>query len=173
MSIFFYLGIIGNAIQFLQISTKLREPRKGMFMAEAMDEGEASKIKRKTARPFSSHQNSGRLKMRLKSEPMKSYVKELCIIWWSVSISKVEFKATAKHMLEVSKKLQDKEFFSCLIEITKTKNAVANDVVSHNRCCANARFRICPPQEKDDSISHTLSEGEVVSFGQTQLKDPD
>ena len=81
MSIFFYLGIIGNAIQFLQISTKLREPRKGMFMAEAMDEGEASKIKRKTARPFSSHQNSGRLKMRLKSEPMKPYVKELCIIW--------------------------------------------------------------------------------------------
>ena len=75
-------------------------------------------------------------------------------------------------MLEVSKKLQDKGFFSCLNEITK-KKCSCQCVVSHNRCCANARFIICPPQEKDDSISHTLSEGEVVSFGQTQLKDPD
>ena len=36
-------------------------------------------------------------------------------------------------MLEVSRKLQDKEFFRRLNEITKTENAVANDVVYHNR----------------------------------------
>ena len=40
----FYSGIFGNAIQILQISTKLKEPRKGMLITEAMDEGEASKI---------------------------------------------------------------------------------------------------------------------------------
>ena len=37
----FYSGIFGNVIQILQISTKLKEPRKGMLITEAMDEGEA------------------------------------------------------------------------------------------------------------------------------------
>ena len=44
MVIFFYSGIFGNVIQILQISIKLKEPRKGMLITEAMDEGEASKI---------------------------------------------------------------------------------------------------------------------------------
>ena len=35
------------------------------------------------------------------------------------------------------------------------------------------KSKVCPRQEKDDSISHTLSEMEVISFDQTQLKDPD
>ena len=35
------------------------------------------------------------------------------------------------------------------------------------------RSKVCPRQEKDDSISHTLSEIEVLNFVQTQLKDPD
>ena len=35
------------------------------------------------------------------------------------------------------------------------------------------RSKVRPRQEKDDSISHTLSEIEVLNFVQTQLKDPD
>ena len=73
----------------------------------------------------------------------------------------------------MSKKLEDKGFFSRLNEITKTENVVANDVVSHNRCWANTRSKVRPTQEKDDSISQTLSEIEVISFAQTKLKDPD
>ena len=76
-------------------------------------------------------------------------------------------------MLEVSKKLQDKGFFWKLNQITKTENPAANDIVYHNRCWTNARSKARPPQEKDDSISHTLSVIEVISFAQTQLKDPD
>ena len=54
-----------------------------------------------------------------------------------------------------------------------TENVVANDAVSHNRCWANERSKVLPMQEKDDSIRHNLSEIEVISFAQTQLKDPD
>ena len=65
----FYSGILGNVIQILQISSKLREPRKGMIMTEAMDEGEESKTKRKTGRPSlsSNHQTSDGLRTRWKS----------------------------------------------------------------------------------------------------------
>ena len=79
MVIFFYSGIIGNAIQILQMSNKLRESRKGMLMTEAMDEGEASKIKRKAGRPSlsSSHQTSDGLTTRSKSKP---HLNESCII---------------------------------------------------------------------------------------------
>ena len=72
------------------------------------------------------------------------------------SVSKVEFQATGKQMLEVSKKLQNKGFFRRLNKIIKKENAIANDVVYHNRYCENARSKVHPPQEKDDSISHTL-----------------
>ena len=71
------------------------------------------------------------------------------------SVSKVKFQATGKQMLEVSKKLQDKGFFRRLNKIIKTENAIANNVVYHNRYCENARSKVRPPQEKDDSISHT------------------
>ena len=131
----FYSSIIRNAIQILQMSTKLREPRKGMLMSETMDEGEASKIKRKAGRPSLSsiHQTSDGLTTRSKSKP---YLKESCIICQvpGGSVSKLESEATGKHMLEVSKKLQGKGFFRRLNEIPKTENAVANDVVHHNLC---------------------------------------
>ena len=143
-------------------------------MTETTDEGEASKIKRKAGRPSlsSSHQTSDGLTTRSNSEP---YLKEPCIISQvpGGSLSKVEVKANGEHMLEVSKKLQDKGFFWKLNQITKTENAAANDIVYHNRCWTNARSKVRPPQEKDDSISHTLSVIEVISFAQTQLKDPD
>ena len=106
-------------------------------MTEAMDEGEVSKIKRMAGRPYlsSSHQTSDGLAMRSKSEP---YLKESCIIYQvpGGSVSKVEFEATGKHMLEVSKEPQDKRFFKRLNEIIKTENAVAYNVVYHNRCWA-------------------------------------
>ena len=76
-------------------------------------------------------------------------------------------------MLEVSKKLQDKGFFRRLNEITLAEDTVANDVVYHNLYWANARSKVRPRQEKDDSISHTLSDIEVLNFVQTKLKDPD
>ena len=76
-------------------------------------------------------------------------------------------------MLEVSKKLQGKGFFRNLNEIPKTESAVTNDVVHRNCCWTNARSKVRPSQGKDDSINHTLSEIEVISFPQTQLKDPD
>ena len=65
-SFFFCLGTSGNSIQILQIWTKLKEPRKGMLMTEAMDEGKTSKVRRKTGRPSlsSSHQTSDGLTAR-------------------------------------------------------------------------------------------------------------
>ena len=89
----FYSGIIGNAIQILQISIIFREPRKGMFMTEAMDEREASKIKGKSVKPSlsSSHQTSDGLTTRSKSGP---YLKESCIICQvpGGSVSKVKLE---------------------------------------------------------------------------------
>ena len=76
-------------------------------------------------------------------------------------------------MLEVSYKIHDKGFFRSLNEITKTESEVSNDIVYLSRCWANVRSKVCPRQKKHDSISHTLSEIEVISFDQTQLKDPD
>ena len=76
-------------------------------------------------------------------------------------------------MLPVSRKLQDKGFFKRLNEITKTENAVVHDEVYYNRCWADARSKVRPPQEKDDRIRHILSEIEVISFAQTLLKDTD
>ena len=76
-------------------------------------------------------------------------------------------------MLEVSDKLEDKGFFRSLNEITKTESEVSNDIVYLTRCWANVRSKVYPRQKKHDSISHTLSEIEVISFDQTQLKDPD
>ena len=100
-----------------------------------MDEGEASIIKRKAGRLSlnSSHQTSEGLTTKSKSEP---YLKRSCIICQvpGGSVSKVEYEATGKHMLEVSKKLQNKGFFRRLNEITLAEDAVANDVVYHNRC---------------------------------------
>ena len=125
MVIFFYSGIFGNVIQILQISIKLKEPRKGMLITEAMDEGEASKIQRKVGIPSLSaiHQTSDGLTTRSKFEP---YLKGSCIICQvpGGSVRKVEFEATRKHMFEMSKKLQDKGLFFRLNEITKTENAV-------------------------------------------------
>ena len=45
---------------------KVKEPRKGMLMTEAMDEGKTSKVRRKTGRPSlsSSHQTSDGLTAR-------------------------------------------------------------------------------------------------------------
>ena len=87
--------------------------------AKAMNEGEASIIKRKAGRPLlnSSHQTSEGLTTRSKS---KSYLKGSCIICQvpGGSVSKVEFEATGEHMLEVSKKLQGKGFFRRLNETT-------------------------------------------------------
>ena len=76
-------------------------------------------------------------------------------------------------MLEVSKKLQDKGFFRRLNEITKAEDGVSKDAVYSNRCWANARSKVRLRQEKDDSISHSLSETEVINFFQTQLKESD
>ena len=76
-------------------------------------------------------------------------------------------------MLEVSKILQDKGFFRRLNEITKAEDGVSNDAVYSNRCWANARSKVRLQQERDDSISHTLSENEVINFFQTQLKESD
>ena len=139
--------------------------------AEAMDEGEALIIKRKAGRPSwnSSHQTPEGLTTRSKSEP---YLKGPCIICQvpGGSVSKIEFEATGKYMLQVLKKLQDKWFFSKLSEKTLAEDAVANNVVYHNPSWANARSKVCPRQEKDNSISHTLSEIEVMNFVQTQLK---
>ena len=54
----------------------------------------------------------------------KSYLKGFCIICQvpGGSVSKVEFEATGKHMLEVSKKLQGKGFFR-LNETTLAEDA--------------------------------------------------
>ena len=143
-------------------------------MNETKDEGEASKIMRKAGRPSLSfsHQTSDGLTSRSNSKP---YPKESCIICQvsGGSVSKVVFEKTGKHMLELSKEIYEKRFFRRLNEITKTENEVTNDVVYHSRCWANRRTKVRPPQKKDDSISHTLSEIEVISFAQTQLKDPD
>ena len=142
--------------------------------AKAMDEGEASIIRRKAGRPSVNynHQTSEGLTTKSKSEP---FLKGSCITSQVTggSVSKVEFEATGKHMLEVLKKLQDKGFFRRSNEITLAADAVANDVVYHNRCWANARSKVRPRQEKDDSINHNLSEIEVLNIVQTQLKDPD
>ena len=140
--------------------------------AEAMDEGKASIIKRKDGRPSlnSSHQAEG-LTTRPKSEP---YIKESCIICHIPhgSASKVEFEATGTLMLQVSKKLQDKRFSRTLNKITKVEDPVTNDVVYHNCGWVNARSKVRPRQQKNDSISHTLSETEVIIFFQIQLKYP-
>ena len=77
MVILFYSDIIGNAIQILKMSTKLREPGKGMLMTEA------PKIKRKAGRPSlsSSHQTSDRLTTRSKFIP-KGVLHNLPSTWW-------------------------------------------------------------------------------------------
>ena len=67
-------------------------------------------------------------------------------------------------MLEVPRKLQDKRFIRRLTEVIKAEDAVAIDVVYVNRCWANATSKVCPRQEKDDSINHTLSEIEDKNF---------
>ena len=65
-------------------------------------------------------------------------------------------------MLAVSKELQDKGFFWRLNKIANAENAFVDDEVYYNRCWANARPKVHPPQEKDDRISHTLSEIKVI-----------
>ena len=121
-------------------------------MNETKDEGEASKIMRKAGRPSLSFSSNS-----------KPYPKESCIICQvsGGSVSKVVFEKTGKHMLELSKEIYEKRFFRRLNEITKTENEVTNDVVYHSRCWANRRTKVRPPQKKDDSISHTLSEIDV------------
>ena len=130
-----------------------------------MDEGELSIIKRKAGRPSlsSSHQTSEGLTTISNSKP---YLKESHIIYQvpGSSVSKVELEATEKYMLEVPRKLQDKRFIRRLTEVIKADDAVAIDVVYVNRCWANATSKVCPRQEKDDSINHTLSEIEDKNF---------
>ena len=67
-------------------------------------------------------------------------------------------------MLEVPRKLQDKRFIRRLTEVIKADDAVAIDVVYVNRCWANATSKVCPRQEKDDSINRTLSEIQDKNF---------
>ena len=130
-----------------------------------MDEGELSIIKRKAGRPSlsSSHQTSEGLTTISNSKP---YLKESHIIYQvpGSSVSKVELEATEKYMLEVPRKLQDKRFIRRLTEVIKADDAVAIDVVYVNRCWANATSKVCPRQEKDYSINHTLSEIEDKNF---------
>ena len=130
-----------------------------------MDEGELSIIKRKAGRPSlsSSHQTSEGLTTISNSKP---YVKESHIIYQvpGSSVSKVEFETTEKYMLEVPRKLQDKRFIRRLTEVIKADDAVAIDVVYVNRCWANATSKVCPRQEKDDSINRTLSEIQDKNF---------
>ena len=81
----FNLGLIGNAIQILQISKSWVSQEKVWLK----DDGEASKIKRKAL--SYSHQTSDGLTTRSKSEP---YLKESCIICQvpGGSASKVELE---------------------------------------------------------------------------------
>ena len=130
-----------------------------------MDEGETSIIKRKAGRPSlsSSHQTSEGLTTISNSKPYLKESRIICLEPGS-SVSKVEFEATEKHMPEVPRKLQDKRFIRRLTEVIKAEDAVAIDVVYVNRCWANATSKVCPRQEKDDSINHTLSEIEDKNF---------
>ena len=133
----FYSGLIGNAIQILQISKSWVSQEK--VCSWLKDKGEASEIKRKAGRPSlsSSHQTSDGLTTRSKSEP---YIKESCIICQvpGGSVGKVELEQLETTCLRCqgNYRIKDKGFFRRLNEITKTENAVPNDVVYHNRYCA-------------------------------------
>ena len=89
----FYSGIIGNAIQILQKSIIFREPRKGMFMTEAMDEREASKIKGKVCKTIFKFQSSNFRWINNKIK-VRTISKESCIICQvpGGSVSKVKFE---------------------------------------------------------------------------------
>ena len=95
----------------------------------------------------SSHQTSEGLATRSKSQP---YLKEPCLMSKGLgsSVSNVEFEATGKHMLEVSKKLQDKGLFKWLNEITKAEDTAVNHAVYRNRCWTNGRSEVRPRQKK-------------------------
>ena len=84
------------------------------------------------------------------------------------SVSNVEFEATGKHMLEVSKKLQDKGLLKWLNEITKAEDTAVNHAVYRNRCWTNGRSEVRPRQKKKDRISHILSEIETINIVQAQ-----
>ena len=117
--------------------------------------------------------NEGR-RTRSTSEP---YIKSNCVICQKANgkgkLHKVETKETGDLMLSVASKLYDKSFFRRLNTISTASDVIANDVLYHNLCWANAKKRT---KEKvvgePENHRKTLSEIELIKFVEAHLNYP-
>ena len=141
---------------------------------ESIDTGESSIVKRKPGRPSTAKTEEPLegLTIRSKSE---HYDKKLCIICQKVGgkIHNVQFIETGKKMLEVSEKLNDKGFFRRLNTISSSSDAVANDVVYHNACWADAKQNARPKNKEGFNFARTLSDMELINFVEKELMQQD
>ena len=136
---------------------------------DAIESGQPSEVKRKAGRPsigHSSNLSEERLTTRSHSE---AYNKSNCIIYQTPGglLHQVETKETGKLMLSVSGKLSDKSFHT----ISSPEDAIANDVLYHNLCWANAKKKSVPCVEIEENFSKILSEIELINFVEASLND--
>lgn len=137
---------------------------------ESIDTGESSVIKRKAGRPSISsvEETVEGLTTRSKSE---FYNKQLCIICQKHGgkLHCVQTKATGNSMLEVSERLPDKQFFRRLNSINTANDAIANDVMYHNICWADAKKKSKPKLKQIENFTRTLSDIELINYIETEL----
>ena len=81
----------------------------------------------------------------------------------------VQTKETGKLMLLVSEKLSDKGFFRRLNSISSAADALANDVMYHNLCWADAKKKATLKSEQSANYSRTLADIEITDFVESYL----
>ena len=141
---------------------------------ESIESGQCSIVKRKAGRPSlnpnKSKDNEEALTTRSKTV---HYDKMLCIICQKRGgkVHSVQAKETGSLMLTVSEKLMDKSFFRRLNNITSASDAVANDVMYHNLCWADAKKKVTPKVERAEIYSRTLAYVEIIDFVESCLRD--
>ena len=139
--------------------------------SDSIETGQTSFIKPKIGRPTLVSENIETVGRTLRSKS-DSYDKSCCILCQIPGgiLHRVETQSTGKLMLSVAKSLIDKSFFLRLNTIQTPDDAVANDVVYHNLCWADAKKRSKNKVKPIENLSYTLSKIEVINYVKTSLQ---
>ena len=107
---------------------------------DALEQGQATTVKRKAGRPSSNTLEIENEVRQLRSQSIQ-YNKDICIICQSPSgtTHRVETLETEKIMFSVANEISNKDYFLRLNSIPNPEDGVANDVRYHLPCWVKAK----------------------------------
>ena len=74
-------------------------------------------------------------------------------------------------MLKISEKLPDKSLFRRLHSIASTKDAVEEDILHYNLCCASIKQKALNKREKIEDYSTILAVIDIIQFIESKFEE--